>query len=165
MFNIMELRDDLSSSIQEDLDGIINSSRMEISREAAGLVSDVLSELFRLNPDGTIAKPPKDFGDNFEGHGVINIMPSTSDTRRITDTLVFYCMGSDNLNTKLADMLIAVGKYRFKNIFFVTSKWDVAAVTGNNIQRLHDIIELSQDFATFCFILESSAGISRIPVI
>ena len=174
MFNITDISENLpislqegfSNSMREDFDYILRSTRMGISHKAAKLVGTVLSDLFKPNSDGTFPKPPKDFGDDYCGSGSISVMSSTGRTSPTNnDTLVAYCVDGDNLNSKLTKMLDAVRMNRFKNVFFLTSKWDVSAVTGNNIQRLQDLYELRQNGVDFCFVLVSISGASRIPVI
>ena len=170
MFDMIEkMQSKFFHSIQEDLDGIFRSSGMEISPEVSHSIGAVLHELFSLDPQNLagviLKKAPKDLGDKYNDRGIFNVIPGANTTSRITDTLVIFCLGSDNLNTRLADFLIAVGKHRFKNVIFVTSKWDIAAITGNNTQRLQDLIEFRQAGSRFCFILVSTCGISMIPVI
>ena len=174
MFDIMEeMERKFSNSMQDNLNGIFSSSEMRISSEVAHSIGAVLNDLFsfphpsKSSAGVTVKKAPKDLGDTDEYNSRVlyNVIPGTHKTRQITDTLVIFCLGSDNLNTRLVDALIAVGKHSFKKVIFITSKWDISAITGNNAQRLQDLIEFMQAGTRFCFVLVSISGVSRIPVI
>ena len=167
-----EMGERFSNSIQEDFGDILRSSRMEgIPQEVGDFVLELLDNLFGINPNGTIKPTPKNIGDNDNsrpsksGGIIIHVIPFTNQTPYDSDTLVVYCKGGDVLNNRLEQMLLAVAKRGYKKVFFLTSKWDVAAVTGNNIHRLQSLIELRQKGSNFCFILGSTSGISEIPVI
>jgi len=165
MYNSDGGRRDFLDSLHEDLGGIIRSSGMELSSPEIDAVHEVFHELFDLDASGALRKPRRDFGDNYGSRGVINVMPSAHETDKITDTLVVYCLGNEKLIPMITEMLIAVGKHGFKNVIFVTSKWDDAAVTGVNRQRLQDLIDFSRKGKSFCFILKCPSRIIRIPVV
>jgi hypothetical protein len=151
-------------SMEEHFSGILRSSKMEISSDAYKAVGDIMRSLFQLKPDGTFERVPNYFGDDYSGRGVINIMPGTGTILHPSDTLVVYCIGGDNLNRRLDEMLIAVGAHGYSKVIFLTTKWDALAVAGANIQKLHAIDGLrKRNGATFCFVLVTAFGISEIP--
>ena len=169
MFEIKNLENNLFRSIDENLGGLLKSAGIDISFEVAQSITTLLRQLFAADSQGidagTFKKPPKDLGDDDNDRGIINVMPATNMTNNITDTLVVYCMGNDNLLNRLNDALIAVGKYDFKNVIFVTTKWDNSVVTGSNAQRLRDLMEFKRKKTKFCFIFVTTSGITAIPVI
>jgi hypothetical protein len=167
MFEIGDIRYSVSRSINENLGVFLDKSNIRVSPDVFDAVGALMREIFTPEINGTngvtFNKPPKDLG-NYSG-GNFNVMPSTATTRHITDTLFVYCMGSDNLLNRLSDTLIAVGKHNFRNVMFVTTKWDSAVVTGSNAQRLQDMIDYNQRETEFCFLLVTPCGISMIPVV
>ena len=166
MFDEMfeEMQERFFDSMQEDFGGILRSSRMEISREVERAVRELMGRLFGGNnpANGTFKKPPQNIGDDYNsrdsysGHGgaPINVIPGTL-TTNISDTLVAYCIGGD-LSSILERMINEVTKHRFKNVIFFTTKWDAAAVSGNNFHRLQSLHEFRQNGSDFCFILAAS---------
>ena len=164
-----KMQSKLFDSIQRDLNGIFRSSGIGIPSEIAHSIGTVLNDLFSIDPQSTagvtLKKAPKDFGDKDNDRAIYNVIPGTNRARHKTDTLVVYCLGKDSLNTRLTGALDAVRGHRFENVIFVTSKWDISVITGNNAQRLLDLIEFSKDGTRFCFVLLSTSGISVIPVL
>ena len=164
MLNTLEIEHNLMRSIQGNLGGMFHSAGVRLSPEVLNSVSDMLCGMFAPSSQG-----------EYEGRGVtapadsdkvmFNVIPSNNTTSHVTDTLVVYCKGSDSLNNRLADMLIAANRHRFKNVIFVTTKWDSAMITGKNSQRLQDLFGLIENGASLCFILVSTSGVSIIPVI
>jgi hypothetical protein len=169
MFDIRELQGKLFNSMGQDLNGIFRSTGINVPSEVANSIGAVLHDLFSANPQeatNTIfKKAPNNLGDRDNSRGIFNVLPATNKTYDISDTLVVYCTGNDNLLNRLVEMLIAVGNHNFRNVIFVTTKWDVSVVTGNNIDRLQKLFELRQAGSCFCFLLVSTFGVSEIPVI
>jgi len=165
MFEYNDLLREYSGSLSESIDRIIDSSRMILTGKQHDTVRDVIGRLFSVDADGALKKPPKSWGDNSGGRAVINIMPSAQSSEYITDTLVYYCLGADSLEKNLDRMLIQVGKFKYKNVFFVTSKWDNAVVTGINQQRLLDMVFYNSnlDFGTnFTVILKCPFSVATV---
>jgi len=174
---IMELGDNFSSSIQENLGNIFRSSEMNVSWEIANSIGSVLNDHFSFPfanqssgsakvkiKKATVQKAPKNWRDEDDDRISHNEIPGIP-TSHVTDTLVVYCLGSDNLSSRLMETLVAVGKHRFKNVIFVTSKWDASVVTGDNTQRLLHLNDFRRAGSVFCFVLVSTSGISEISVI
>jgi len=165
MFAYDDLLSEYSDTLKENIDRIIDSSRMILTNNQHDAVRDVISRLFSVDADGTLKKPPKNWASNSGGRAVINIMPSTQNTEYITDTLVYYCIGTESLEKNLDRMLIQVGKFKYKNVFFVTSKWDNAVITGINRQRLLDMVYYNSnlEFGTnFTIILKCPFSINTV---
>ncbi len=167
MFDLSDIQQNVMYSAQENLGAIFHTYELQVSQDVVEAIQGVITGLFTPNyPKArAIKKTPDDFGNYDNERGIFNVIPSTIQSRRITDTLVVYCLGNDNLQNRLIDTIISVGKYRFKNVIFVTSKWDVSALSGNNVKRLQDLFEFKQKGTMFCFILVSIGGISGIPVV
>jgi len=173
MFVYDDLLREYSDSLQDSIGMIINSSRMILTNNQEKAVCDVISRVFSVDSDGALKKPSKNTpknllvnrGDNSGGRAVINIMPSSQGSEYITDTLVYYCLGADSLEKSLDRMLIQVGKFKYKNVFFITSKWDNAVVTGINKQRLLDMLyyNSNNEFCTnFTILLKSPFSITTV---
>ena len=171
MSEIRDMRDRLFNSMQENLDRIFHSSGLELPPGVGRSIGEILDGLILTNPEGADIlrhkKTPDNLGDDLNMRGHFNVIPATNNPYDITDTLVVFCLGSDNLNKRVDDMLIAVGRHSFRNVIFVTTKWDISAVTGGNNPRLHDLIEFSQrpNGSQFCFIMLSTCGIGSFPVV
>jgi len=165
MFAYDDLLREYSDLLRDKIGGIIDSSRMILTNNQHEAVCDVVDRLFSIDADGALKKPPKNRGDKSGGRVVINVMPSAQDTDYITDTLVYYCIGADSLEKSLDRMLIQVGKFKYKNVFFVTSKWDNAVISGINKQRLLDMVYYNNnlEFGTnFTIILKCPFSITTI---
>ena len=165
MFYYDDLLTEYSDSLQKNIDKIIDSSRMILTNNQHEAVRNVISRLFSIDAEGALKKPPKKWSDNTGGRAVINIMPSTQSSDYITDTLVHYCTGAESLEKSLDRMLIQVGKFKYKNVFFVTTKWDNAVVTGINQQRLLDMVfyNSNNEFGTnFTIILKCPFNITTV---
>ena len=163
-----KMQSKLFDSMQRDLRDIFYSSGIRIPPKVAHSIGAVMQDIFSLDPQSptgvTLKKAPKDFGDK-DDQAIYNVIPGTNRIIHPTDTLVVYCLGRDSLNTRLKGALDAVRRHRFEDVIFVTSKWDISVITGNNAQRLLDLIDFMQDGTRFCFVLLSTSGISMIPVI
>jgi len=165
MFIYDELLSEYTESLQENIDSIIDTSRMILTDNQQKAINDVINRLFSIDSEGTLKKPPKTWVDNSGGRAVINIMPTTRDSEYITDTLLYYCTGSDSLEKNLDRMLIQVGKFKYKNVFFITTKWDNAVISGINKQRLLDMVYYNSnlEFGTnFTIILKSPFSITTV---
>ncbi len=155
-------------SIEENLGNIIHSSEIPLSRDIIDIIAQILIEtLDREITDTTretFKKTPKNLDENT--HGEFNVLPSTSSTRHITETLVVYCLGNDNLNNRLLETILCVDKHRFKHVVFITSKWDASSLTGKNVLNLQSLIRFRHDYSTsFCFILVTTCGLNGIRVL
>jgi hypothetical protein len=166
MFDSREMQDKLYSSMPDNLNDIFHSSKMDVSPEIAHSICDTLRGL--VSADGndiintTIKKAPQDLGDSEDGYGAYNVIPAKNKTSHRTDTLVVYCLGSDNLLDRLVDTIAAINDHPYRNVFFITSKWDTSVLTGKNKDRMQRFFEFSQAGTRFCFILVSMGGFSRI---
>jgi len=95
------------------------------------------------------------------------VLPARKKSRYTTNVLVVYCLGNDRLGKRLDDMLKAVELHGFRDIIFITSKWDLSAVTGSNYERFQKILKhmyRRPGYHHFSFILLSTHGISEIPL-
>jgi len=168
MFAYYDLLKEYSGTLQENIDRIIDSSRMILTENQHKTVRDVISRLYCIDTEGVLKKPPKSWEDNSGGRAVINIMPTAADSEYVTDTLVYFCLGTDSLEKSLDRMLIQVGKFKYRNVFFVTTKWDNAMITGINKQRLLDMVYYNNncDFGTnFTVVLKCPFNITTVLVI
>ena len=165
MFVYDDLLREYSDSLQDSIGMIIESSRMILTDNQEKAVCDVINRLVSIDNEGTLKKPPKNWGDKAKGRVAINIMPSTQSADYITDTLLYYCTGAESLEKSLDRMLIQVGKFKYKNVFFVTTKWDNAVISGINKQRLQDMVYYNSnlEFGTnFTIILKCPFSIATV---
>ncbi len=152
-------------SLRGGLESIFHSQDMDIPGDVAYSIDDFITGLFAPDGSGGFKKAPKGYSGNTDSHGLFHVIPGGRETDLHSDTLVVYCMGSDNLLDRLVDTIIAVGKHGYRNVLFFTTKWDVSVVTGNNAKRLQDLMDFRAKGTRFCFILASTSGIAKIPVI
>jgi hypothetical protein len=169
MFEIREMQGRLFNSMNNDLGGIFRSSGIGVPSEVAHSIGEVLRDLFSPDPQGSVdtvfKKAPVNLGDTDNDRGIFNVLPATNKAYDVTDTLVVYCLGSDNLLKRLVETIVAVSNHKFRNVIFVTTKWDISVVTDGNIDRLQKLFELKQAGSNFCFLLVSTIGVNEIPVV
>ena len=149
-----------SDYARRELTEILHKSQMELHPEFALEIGSLIRELFDPRPDRLFKKPPADFGDR--NIGGFNILPSTNTSTYITDTLVVFCTGGDNLLNRIVDMIVMTSQRQFRTVLFITSKWDEAVLSGSNVSRWGNLCDLGNNGTKFCFILASLGGLSRI---
>ena len=171
MLEKLNIENNIMSSIEVCLRGYLNTSEIELrGGDIFHAIYSILRDLFWPDSDSQgfsftcgPQKTPAGLGDNVNYHGLINVIPSNI-FGPITETLVVFCLGTDNLNNRLEETIHAVGTHKFTNVIFVTSNWNMSALTGKNIKRSRDLMELKRAGTKFCFVLLSTCGTCFIPV-
>jgi len=164
-------------SIFGGLHNAFSKSKIKIPPNIINTIGDLLEDLLDASPGKLTRKKLDVHGDLFSGDSsgssnIINIYPGNNSSHILTNTLVVYCTGSDNLHKRLDDTLsylnrIEVSNYNhvFDSVTFITNKWDESVFNNNNYDRYEQMMERSERSSRstgFCFMLFSIGGISHI---
>jgi hypothetical protein len=167
MFDITQVKKNVEYCMENELDGILKSSGINLDHDMLDSIGGfILSYIDPKRPkDNIFYKPPPNQGVIWHLSLRFDTLPPVADFDYHKDVLVVRCLGSDNLYNTLVETIIHVEKHPYPIVIFFTSKWDMATITGKNIQRFNDLFEQQYEKGTkYCFILLSTWGICKIPV-